>query len=62
MPRWSIFTIFNRKYTNNSREIITFAKTGELQDDWYDGIDVLKSADLSGKTVALFGMANISWI
>jgi flavodoxin I len=28
---------------------------GELQDDWYDGIDVLKSADLSGKTVALFG-------
>lgn len=28
---------------------------GELQDDWYDGVDVLKSADLSGKTVALFG-------
>ncbi len=28
---------------------------GELQDDWYDGINVLKSADLSGKTVALFG-------
>ena len=28
---------------------------GELQDDWYDGIDVLKSADLSGQTVALFG-------
>lgn len=28
---------------------------GELQDDWYDGISVLKGADLSGKTVALFG-------
>lgn len=29
--------------------------SGELQDDWYDGLDVLKGADLSGKTVALFG-------
>lgn len=28
---------------------------GELQDDWYDGIKVLKSAGLGGKTVALFG-------
>ncbi len=28
---------------------------GELQDDWYDGVEKLKSADLSGKTVALFG-------
>ena len=28
---------------------------GELQDDWYDGINLLKSAGLSGKTVALFG-------
>lgn len=28
---------------------------GEMQDDWYDGIKVIKSADLSGKTVALFG-------
>ena len=28
---------------------------GELQDDWYDGIKLLKSAGLSGKTVALFG-------
>lgn len=28
---------------------------GELQDDWYDGIDVLKEADLKGKTVAIFG-------
>ena len=26
---------------------------GELQDDWYDGINVLKNADLSGKTVAI---------
>ncbi len=28
---------------------------GELQDDWYDAVEVLKSADLSGKKVALFG-------
>ena len=29
---------------------------GELQDDWYDGIDKLKSADLKGKTIAIFGV------
>lgn len=28
---------------------------GELQDDWYDGIKVLKNADLKGKYIALFG-------
>lgn len=28
---------------------------GELQDDWYDAVNELKSADLSSKTVALFG-------
>lgn len=28
---------------------------GDLQDDWYDGVKELKSADLSGKLVALFG-------
>ena len=28
---------------------------GEMQDDWYAGIKVIKNADLSGKTVALFG-------
>ena len=28
---------------------------GEVQDDWYDGIKVIKNSDLSGKTVALFG-------
>jgi len=28
---------------------------GELQDDWYDGLEVLKGTDLGGKTVALFG-------
>ena len=28
---------------------------GDLQDDWYDGVDVLRGSDLSGKTVALFG-------
>ena len=28
---------------------------GELQDDWYDGLSLLKGADLSGKVIALFG-------
>ena len=28
---------------------------GALQDDWYDGVNVVKSANLSGKRVALFG-------
>ena len=28
---------------------------GELQDDWYDGLKVLQSADLKGKVIALFG-------
>ncbi|MBQ9637748.1 MAG: flavodoxin FldA [Prevotella sp.] len=28
---------------------------GELQDDWYDGVETVKAVDLSGKTVALFG-------
>ena len=28
---------------------------GEMQDDWYDGIKELKNANLTGKTVALFG-------
>lgn len=28
---------------------------GELQDDWYDGVKKLEAADLSGKTIALFG-------
>lgn len=28
---------------------------GEVQDDWYNGIKTIKSADLSNKTVALFG-------
>ena len=28
---------------------------GELQDDWYDGVKVLKSAGISKKFVALFG-------
>ena len=28
---------------------------GELQDDWYDGLNVLKGAGLAGKTVAIFG-------
>lgn len=29
--------------------------SGELQDDWFDGLNTLKEAGLSGKTVAVFG-------
>lgn len=29
--------------------------SGEMQDDWYDGVKVLAETGLSGKTVALFG-------
>ena len=28
---------------------------GEVQDDWYDGLNKLKALNLTGKTVALFG-------
>lgn len=28
---------------------------GELQDDWYDGVKILKASSLAGKTIALFG-------
>ncbi|MBR1491544.1 MAG: flavodoxin FldA [Bacteroidaceae bacterium] len=34
--------------------------TGELQDDWYDGLKVLQGADLSGKTIAIFGCGDCS--
>lgn len=33
---------------------------GEVQDDWYDGLKVIKASDLSGKTVALFGCGDSS--
>ena len=29
--------------------------SGEMQDDWYDGVNVLKGQPLDGKKVALFG-------
>lgn len=28
---------------------------GELQDDWFDGVNKIKAAGVAGKTVALFG-------
>lgn len=31
---------------------------GELQDDWYDGVKLLKGLDLKGKTIALFGLGD----
>lgn len=33
---------------------------GELQDDWYDGVKVLKGMDLSDKLVGLFGCGDSS--
>ncbi len=33
---------------------------GELQDDWYDGINVVKGANLAGKKVAVFGCGDSS--
>ena len=43
---------------NSNQNLILGTSTwgaGELQDDWYDGLKVLQGADLSGKTIALFG-------
>ena len=43
---------------NNNQNLILGTSTwgaGELQDDWYDGLKILQQADLSGKTIALFG-------
>ena len=34
--------------------------SGELQDDWYDGVNTLKAANLSGKKVALFACGDSS--
>lgn len=28
---------------------------GDMQDDWYDGLDLLKGCNLEGKKIALFG-------
>ena len=33
---------------------------GDLQDDWYDGVTLLKNTGLRGKTVALFGCGDSS--
>ena len=43
---------------SNNKNLILGTSTwgaGEMQDDWYDGLKVLQGADLSGKTIALFG-------
>lgn len=29
--------------------------SGDLQDEWYDAVEIIKASDLSGKTVAVFG-------
>ena len=43
---------------NNNQNLILGTSTwgaGELQDDWYDGLRVLQTANLADKTIALFG-------
>ncbi len=43
---------------NDAENLILGTSTwgaGELQDDWYDGVEKLKGTDLNGKTIALFG-------
>ncbi|MCM1517883.1 MAG: flavodoxin FldA [Pseudoflavonifractor sp.] len=34
--------------------------SGDLQDDWYDSVELIKKSDLSGKTVAIFGCGDSS--
>lgn len=34
--------------------------SGEIQDDWYDGLKALKDSDISGKTIAIFGCGDSS--
>ena len=43
---------------NDNQNLILGTSTwgaGEMQDDWYNGLKVLQDADLSEKTIALFG-------
>lgn len=45
-------------HINSNQNLVIGTSTwgaGELQDDWYDGLSTLKSCDLSGKVIALFG-------
>ncbi len=34
--------------------------SGDLQDNWYDAVEVVKGSDLKGKTVAIFGVGDSS--
>lgn len=34
--------------------------SGDLQDEWYDAIEIIKSSNLVGKTVAVFGCGDSS--
>lgn len=53
----------NAEQISNYQNLLLGTSTwgaGELQDDWYDGVKVLASADLKDKTVALFGCGDSS--
>src|SRR5574344_595196 len=46
------------KVVEDSKNLILGTSTwgaGELQDDWYDGLEILKSCDLKDKNIAIFG-------
>lgn len=48
---------------DNNTNLILGSSTwgsGDLQDEWFDAIEVIKGADLSGKTVAVFGCGDSS--
>lgn len=53
----SVIDLTNDVITENDNLLIGTSTwgVGELQDDWYDGVETLKGADLSGKVVAVFG-------
>lgn len=43
---------------SNNANLILGSSTwgsGDLQDEWYDAIEIIKSSNLAGKTVAVFG-------
>ena len=54
-------TDFTADTVNENENLLLGASTwgaGDPQDDWYDGISLLQGSDLSGKTVAIFGVGD----
>ena len=54
-------TDFTADTVNENENLLLGTSTwgaGDPQDDWYDGISLLQGSDLSGKTVAIFGVGD----